>query len=403
MAPMTSRQQRPSQVRPRPASTGRAAPARRAGSRPPAPGRLAPHRNIARGPGLPIYTRVLLVLAVIGLGGLVLLAAMGVVGKVVVGLGSAFSGAISRVVATPSPSPSPLIVPNAPTLSVPTQQYTNQPTIDLSGLVPGSFVGQSGVTIRIYRALAGKPPTLLIEVPVGTTPGFTVPALTLVKGRNDFTATLFGPGGESPRSKPVTYVLDTSAPKVKILSPAPDTVVNGATVTIRGQTQAHSALVARNEANNASITGTAADDGTFSLVLPIDSGPNGIRISATDPAGNQGQTVINILRGSGKLAARLTASQYRFAVGRLPTNVTLAVHVTDPDGRPVEAASVTFTLTIPGVGPITQALTTDATGAATWKTTIPIGATAGQGNAAVLVDAGTLGTTTAQTVLTITP
>ena len=81
--------------------------------------------------------RVLLVLAVIGLGGLVLLAAMGVVGKVVVGLGSAFSGAISRVVATPSPSPSPLIVPNAPTLSVPTQQYTNQPTIDLSGLVPG--------------------------------------------------------------------------------------------------------------------------------------------------------------------------------------------------------------------------------------------------------------------------
>lgn len=401
---MTSRRQRPSQVRPRPPSTGRPAPTKRPASRPPAPGRIAPHRRIDRGPGLPIWVRLLLVVAVVALGGAIVFAGMGFLGKVVAGIGTAFAGAITQVTATPSPSPTEELAPNAPTLSQPTQPYTNQATIDLSGTIPAAYVGQEGVTIRIYRTLAEAGPEQVAEIPAGETPGFVVPGMELAKGRNDFSATLIGPGGESETSIIVTYILDTSKPKITITKPAKDAVVNGKTVTIQGKTQAHSALVAKNEANNASITGTAGDDGSFKLVLAIDSGQNGIRITATDPAGNQGETVLSVLRGSGKLSARITASRYQFTRRSLPEDITLTVRVTDPDGRPLDGASVTFTLTPPGVAPISRALTTDGSGVARWQTTIPGGpggATVGKGNAAALVETEAFGTTTTQTVITI--
>ena len=101
--------------------------------------------------------------------------------------------------------------------------------------------------------------------------------------------------------------------------PAKDGVVNGKTVTIIGKTQARSSLVAKNLANNASVTGKAGDDGAFKLVLSVANGPNAIRITATDPAQNQAAIVLNVNRGGGKLRADLTrraTSSYR---KRLPT------------------------------------------------------------------------------------
>jgi hypothetical protein len=328
---------------------------------------------------------------------------MGLLGKVVAGIGSAFSGAISQVTSTPSPSPTAAIAPNAPTLTQPAESYTNQAKIDLTGLIPSSYLGREGATIRVYRALASASPTRIAEIPVGATPGFIVPDIALGKGRNDFTATIADAGGESVPSTVVTYVLDTAKPKITITAPAKDAPVNGKTVTIAGKTQARSAMVAKNEANSASITATAGNDGSFSMVLAISVGSNGIRITATDPAGNQTETVITVIRGSGKLDAKLSVSRYQFAQGSLPMNVTLSVAVTDPDGRPLTGATVTFTLTPPGVAPITQTLTTDATGTAKWQTTIPAGASPGKGIAAALVETAAFGTTTAETVITIGP
>lgn len=345
--------------------------------------------------------RLLLVVAVVALGGAIVVAGMGVLGKVIAGIGTAFSGAITQVTATPSPSPTEALAPNAPMLTQPPQPYTNQATIDLSGTIPATYVGQEGVTIRIYRTLENAGPEQVAQIPAGETPGFVVPGIELAKGRNDFSATLVGPGGESETSIIATYILDTSKPKITIAQPANDAVVNDGTVTIQGKTQAHAALVARNEANSASITGTAGDDGSFELILAIGPGPNGIRVTATDPAGNQGETVLNVLRGSGKLSARITASRYQFTGRSLPAVITLTVRVTDPDGRPLDGASVTFTLTLPNVGPITQLLMTDGTGVASWQTTIPLGATDGRGIAAALVETDAFGTTTTQTVITI--
>ncbi len=105
----------------------------------------------------------------------------------------------------------------------------------------------------------------------------------------------------------MTYVLDTAKPKVTISKPTKNQVVNGDTVTILGKTQAGSSLVARNTTNGASITGKADAGGAFKLVLAISSGTNSIVVTATDPAGNQGQAAVNVSRGKGKLTAELTS------------------------------------------------------------------------------------------------
>jgi hypothetical protein len=398
---MATRRARISQVRPRPPSTGRPTPTKRPATRPTAPNRLAPHRRIERAPALPLYLRILMVVAVVALGGIIVFAGVGVLSKVVASISSSFSDAISQVTSTPSPSPSELIAPNAPTLTLPAESYTNQPTVDLTGTVPQAYIGQEGVTIQVYRQVQGDSVKALTEIPVGQTAGFTVPGVTLGKGSNIFTATLKAAGGESPPSKPVTYVLDTAKPKIAISSPAKDGVVNGKTVTIVGKTQARSALVANNGTNHAVITGKAGDDGAFKLILAIAPGPNAIQIAATDPAGNLGTIVINVSRGGGALQAKITASSYRFIRSHLPDDIILSVLVTDPDGHPVDGARVTFTLTIPGVTPIVQSLSTDGTGRARWKTAVPGGASLGQGVAAVLVETDAFGTTTAQTFLTI--
>ncbi len=60
--------------------------------------------------------------------------------------------------------------------------------------------------------------------------------------------------------------------------------------------------------------------------------------------------------------------------------------VTDPDGKPLSGAAVTFTLPIPGFEPVSHDDVTDANGVATFRTTIQKGATPNlSGRATVVV------------------
>jgi hypothetical protein len=350
---------------------------------------------------MPVYLRIAIVMVIVAMGGVIVFAGVGVLGRVVGGVASSLQDTFAKVTTSPSPSPVEAVAPNAPALTVPQESYTNQKTVDLTGTVPGAFIGQPGVTVRIYRSLPDQAPTQIDEVPVGETAGFIASGVELANGRNDFTATLSSPGGESDPSKAVTYVLDKTKPKITISKPSKDTVVNGKSVTIVGKTQPRSDLVATNEANHASITGTADDAGSFKLVLAIANGPNGIKISATDPANNQASVVISVNRGKGALNAEITASRYQFIRRQLPDNVVLTATVTDPDGHPLDGATVTFSLTMRGVAPITRTVTTDGEGKAKWSVTIPKGAGIGRGVAAILVQTKGLGQTSAQTFLNV--
>ena len=351
---------------------------------------------------MPAVARIVLALAVVGLGALVLFAGQGGFKTIVGGIGSAFSGFVDKVTATPSPSASALIALSIPSLAAPEEPYTNQATVDITGTVPLQFLGQEGLLVRLYVTPKDGQPSYVAEQSVADRASFVFAGVELIEGAQDFTATLAtSDENESDPSAPITFVLDQTKPKVTISSPKNKAIVNGKTATLKGKTQGRSTIIARNARNGATANSTAAADGTFEFVIVIGAGSNAITVTATDPAGNEGQAAITLRKGSGKLAASLKASRYQFSRRSLPEQISLTVTVTDPDGRPVKAADVTFTLSVPGLEPIVSDGTTDGNGRATLKTTIPKGATVGSGLITALVDAGDLGTVTARNAITI--
>lgn len=396
----TRRGSRPSHVRPRPPSTGRPAPQR---ARVPAPDayRLKQAKGLgSRRRGIPLPTRLLLIAAVAVLGVVVFMTATGGISAMVGALGSSLSGFVDRITSTPAPSASAVVVADAPVIAAPTEPYTNQPTADLDVTVPQAVVGNDTIHVRVYQTLEGQQPAPIAELPVGSTVHLIIP-VTLTQGRNDFDATIVDGGVESAPSPVVTFILDTEAPTITLTSPKDGATVNSATVTLTGATQARTTLLARNDANGSSISGQAGPDGTFSLDLPLEPGPNAIKISATDPAGNPGTLSLSVVRGNGQLTAALTASSYQISVSALPVALQMSVLVTNPDGQPLPGATITFTLTVPGIPPISKDTVTGADGRATFTTTLPQGVTAGAGLATVLVATDQFGSTSAQKTITV--
>lgn len=331
--------------------------------------------------------------------GVVYLGAGGL-GTVAGAVGSTFSDFISGVTATPSPAPTPVVTSQAPSIESPTEPYTNQESVDLIVIVPADLAGDPDHRLRVYLALKDQAPTPIQEAPVAAGQRTIIP-VTLTKGTNDFSVTIVGPGGESESSPLVRWILDLTKPPIRLSAPRDEAVINRKAVTLEGRTQGRTTLIVRNQETGDSVSGTAANDGTFSLTLPITSGANPLKITATDPAGNVNEAGLTVNRGSGRLRASLSASAYSIKQSDLPQLIRLTVTVDDPDGKPLAGARVTFTLSIPGIPIVTGTSTTDANGRAVFETMIPSGATRGSGPAAALVQTDEFGQTTDETAVTI--
>jgi Glucodextranase, domain B len=395
----TRRDQRQTHVRPRPPSTGRPTPVK-VKPRTPGPTRLSGHRPIKRGNGVPMIARVGLVAAVVALGFGVLYVGVGGIGFVARGLGSTVGGFVDGVTSTPVPNASAAAISNAPSLAQPTEPYTSATTVDLVVTVPEGLAGDPDHRIRVYLRLPDQNPTAIAEAPLADAPRTIIP-VELTEGINDFTVTIVGPGGESDASLAIRYIFDDAPPKITITSPKNNATVNRKAVEIKGKTQARTTLLARNEANGSTIAGTAESDGTFTLSLALSSGVNTVTISGTDPAGNVSEVSLNVKRGSGKLTVTLSASDYSIKRSQLPEPVTLFATVTDPDGKALAGANVTFTLSVPGIPTVTIDAKTDGQGKASFKTTIPRGADVGQGSATVLISSKDYGSTEDFAVISI--
>jgi len=400
---MMSRRGRPSQVRPRPPSSGRPRPASPA-PRPSVAARIPP-RRVAEGPrGLPVAAQAMLGLAVVALAAVVLFTIIGVLPGIVSTVGGVVSGIAGAVLPSPSPSPMLAIISTSPVLDAPTQAATNQASVTVTGSVPASISGQrAGITIRLYVALPNKEPVQVIEVPLGELPSFAIPDVALQPGRNDFSATVVGPGGESGASPIVTYVLDTTKPTLAISSPKDKAAVKGTSVTIVGKTQGASTVSARNAANGRTAVGAANATGSFRVVLPLADGKNEISVTATDPAGNPATVILTVQRGTGQLKITLTASAYRISAKQLPSMLNLRAVVTDPGGRRLAGRDITFTLYIPNVPPIIVQETANASGVAVFGTLIPAGATPGKVTVYADLTTPEYGNVSDGVVITITP
>jgi hypothetical protein len=359
---------------------------------------------VDRGPGIALPFRLLFGVLVVALGAGVLLLATGGLGRVAATIGSTLTGFVTDITTAPSPSPSAASVSDAPFLDAPDEPYTNQPTVDLVGRVPEAVVGARETRIRIYVALGDGVPGIVSEVPVGTSQRFLVPGVELSPGSNAFTATILGPTGlESDPSPVVTYILDLTKPRLVVSAPRNGAIVNARTVQLVGTSQPRSTMSARNLTTNATVAGAADEKGAFNLVLLIGTGINKIEVVAVDPAGNENSLSLSVRRGTGALTAKVTASFYRVRLSKLPEAVTLTVMVTDPDGRALKNAGVTFTVAVPNVPAITSStLSTSSRGIATFPTTIPKGADVGQCSVTAFVQTHDFGDTNARTVITLT-
>lgn len=316
--------------------------------------------------GLPWAARVFLVIAIVALGGSVLLVASGMLGRAVAGFGNAVNdlfGSVTGPAATASPVTAP--TPDAPHLVQPTDAYTNRPEWDVSGFAPNSVVGLAGYRVRIY--VAGN---LAAEQPLGPTQDFTVPAVTIPLGRSSITATIVGPSGESAQSAPISVVFDNVPPALAITAPKDGDVVNGGKVTITGKTQTGSTLVIHDDNTKRTTTGVATV-GTFSVDVPLGTGTNNLTITSTDPAGNVTTKKLTVIGGSAQTSVRLRLSNSRIALTALPKAITMTATLLDQNGAPIAGATAAFGLSLPGLPTASFDATTDQNGQAAWTTTIP--------------------------------
>jgi len=394
---------RPPQVRPRPASTGRANPVK---TRPvqPSPTRLARYRRVERRRALPLPIKAAMAATVVLLSIGILWVASGAVGPMVdgavKGLGNVVSS-IGNVVASPNATEPPAIA-DAPTIETPDQAYTNDDVIDLTVNVPAAWVGKDGYTVRLWVTLPDKEAELLDEVAVGPTSALVIPEVELQKGRNDFQASINGPGGEGELSGVTTWVLDQSRPKITISSPKASSSTTRDSITVKGKTQARSVVRLKNDLSTSVVSVKAGKDGLFEAKVGVESGINTITITAVDPAGNPNTETITVRKGSGDMQVSLTGTAYRFTAKRLPRTVRFTVTVTDPAGRRLPGAVALFTVSVPGLEAIvSDEKMTDRNGVASFTTSIPKGAMPGAGLASVLVTTDNYGLKTDRQVLTV--
>ena len=323
---------------------------------------------------------VLVVLA--ALGGAIILAAGGVGGnKSVTPVVSPPPTVSAGVVGSPGPLPSPPTA--APLIKTPKVPLIMARTTNLRVTVPEPGTTMSGLEVRVYRN--SKLLTSQVVTSVGSMKVTDVP---LRRGANSLTATIANAGGEGPRSASVTITVDDQPPKVIVKSPHQNATLNRSRITISGRTDDNLSVTARNVTSGSPAASAAADaTGAFSLDMSLDPGRNVIAIQSRDAAGNKGSTSLVIIRGDGRLAADLQLSRKIVRLKTLPKTMDAQVTVLDAGGRPVDGATVVFSVSPPLQVSFNHDATTDSDGKASWSgiRLERAGATVGDGFVTVLV------------------
>ena len=145
---------------------------------------------------------------------------------------------------------------------------------------------------------------------------------------------------------PIVITLDTKDPGLAISAPADKSRVKASVqiVTVEGTTQPGANVSIRNGNTGGSASEDARDSGAFKIKIGIADGTNTLTVTATDQAGNETTKSVSVLRGSGKLTARVGVSPGRMKASRLPEPYVLRATVADVGGKRVPGATVDLQL-----------------------------------------------------------
>ena len=274
--------------------------------------------------------------------------------------------------------------PPAPTLLRPPATLVTSALVDVEVALPTQLLSPrpDGYRLRVYvndeivreRRLPDESPARVREVP-------------LEQGENRITAAIVAPsGGESLHSSALLVTRDDQPPVIHIVTPADGERVFLEKLPVRGRTEPGARVSLTNTATGEELALSAASDGRFEGLIALVTGNNTLSLRTQDAAGNRSRASLSVVRARSAATVALEVRPESVRLQDLPLTLTLLATVSGVDGRPVDGAEVTFSMSVPGQSTMTYSTITDGGRAAWHGLRVPRdGALGGQGLATVMV------------------
>jgi hypothetical protein len=223
------------------------------------------------------------------------------------------------------------------------------PRVTITDPAPGTLFSRGPITVS---GTVDDPAAAVVVDGITATlvnGSFSATAVTLREGLNIVTATATALTG-AVGSASTSVLLDTTAPRLLIQSPADGSVLSVAQVPVAGMVNDIVSGTVNAEQVTVIVNGIDAAISNRSFFVPevlLVRGENTIRAVARDRAGNEQAAEIHVtLRDSAgsQAIARVSGDGQTAVVGALLAD-PLVARLVDSDGRPVAGRPVTFTVT----------------------------------------------------------
>ena len=290
-----------------------------------------------------------------------------------IGLAIVMLPIITSIGGTSSPTPPPASMePGRPTLTEPSDPITAAATITVSGTLPQDLLGKSDAIIRIIITHDDGSVIIGAEITMPKTAGFDVAKIPLSAGTNIIEAVVVINGVEGSHSAPITVVRDTSAPSLTVTTPTPGEIMNGDSVTVTGKTDKDIDVQVRNETTGTIEGGRSTTKGAFSISITLRDGTNVLTITATDGAGNQTSTSVEISTSASVGRISIILNPGTIILSKKPIAFRITATATDSTGAPAANVRVCMYVTAPNANPSSPVCaTSDVNGRAAWDYLFP--------------------------------
>jgi bacillopeptidase F len=211
-----------------------------------------------------------------------------------------------------------------------------------------------------------------------------VPDIGLKLGDNAITVAYVWNGAAGPESNAVTVTRDGSAPSVDVVSPIDGSTTSGSQATVAGRAETGSTVRVKNVTVGSAANAETDTDGSFSASMVLVNGDNKLTVTATDTAGNETTVTRTVTRDPKASDLELELSHSSIQLANLPVALQITATLTNGTGTSDDGASVTFSLSPPGV-PTSTYQGTIQSEQATWTPQVPTGASLGGGFATAKV------------------
>jgi len=251
----------------------------------------------------------------------------------------------AEILPTAVPGPRTLTVAyGAQSLTLPNAFAVTGPTITI--LTPSSLSFVNTPAITVTGKVSDPRATIAVNgVAAPNTGGSFTTSIPLQEGNNTISAVATTPEGAAV-STSIQITLDTTPPRVTILSPSPSQETTEATVTVAGSVNDIVVGTVNDQEAQVTVNGirAAVSNRTFEARnVPVSLGANVIRAEARDRVGNPASASVSIIRKAASLLkmAVLSGNSQSSSVGSVLPQ-PLVVRLTDDFDQPLAGRSVFF-------------------------------------------------------------